>query len=1444
MSGGAFAKLGLWFEGDYVCLQWLHMLAGTVDEVLWEPPKGADEPRVDLWLRERGRRIAIQCKTRSGSDWTQSEIAEVLEWGLNHLEREDGYDEFWFVYDACARLPVGLATWAAHDGLARCMPDLRRSGGNAIDELLKRHRPEVLARCFARPVSPLDLERQLQVMARELVTSPRMLIESLRALRGRALLSSALNASQLRAILDESRFEWRAFVPASLVDDARQESAKFVKAVVPASPLPRADAERLTSLFDDDTRGRTVLVHGNPGIGKSVVVGEAVQRWIGEGAQVLAFRADDIDSIAERNLVPEQLAVVWSPDRPRIVCIDQLDQVASVLGGGGHSGRKLLVYISAAAERGFNLILGARSVDADHDTLLRGVVSMGDTPRRVVEWDADSGRSTGNVAPSRLVSLRIGPLPEAVVAKGLESRQVAYWELPAKTRELVQNPLALRLFERVVGSAGWRAARTVHGLVEAWLREVLTPIEGGRDALDMVLDEIALRRATRVERILLDRHDSALQALVSAGVLIDERGGLRPLHQVFLDAHVAKKLGSVVGVDEVLERLGSSEGQGVLQATQLRYAVSRWVSRAPRLLDELFRTPHLRPLSRFALLLGLADESDAPTPELGQVIAGWLRDGLDTDWIMKVVLHGRGPWVHAVRDWIMTAWRPDEGVDERPFVELLASVAVTAGDLVADLLTSWAEVDPDVLRRARVLFFQSPTADTDRLFELRTSDPVLFAELHPYVDWPALVASHPARAARCFALLISSHASEAWLGWKDAAEGRRPKLADLKQISEALPGRLWREMRETWRRLEPGDLHTVQVGYDESGRPLISVVIEALGRDLALLLERGEIGWDELVESLPHPLRTLDRWLLVAVASAVEAQPLADRAWHWMDAQRVRHELTIDGLGRFTTKTLARVVAKHLSVRASPEFRGPIEAWREALGEDPNESAMTVEMAPLNSGYEPEELAGWSSEEWVHELRAATPRSGGRWKHTSKGLTSRDIDFLALGLMELVGADPRARLELAHTILDADPPVNERVLPYLVDGICRDKPTPRFATAQEWKPLSDGEAESVVAHPRVLASERCAVDLARIVTARALHPWPERVVARLISLALEPTEDERKRFMTSPERAQDLSRAMFEAPSSVALEAIAEVARHQAAHRERALRVGSALCGIGPNHRRLAAVKLAATLIVHLGRPAAEAVLAGCVDLAVAAHHDGLHSVLYTVDQFQNDPAIQAGVVQLMERLCASKVDELRLAGGRCAAALRWRGLVTDAVIERLRGGHSSVGLGMVDVLDNAISRGEAAPWMFELALTLADDADEHVVRATLDAVSQKSSDPLELPEGWLERLAATRAALLDPDDIIELAARRGAPSTVAGLVLHCARRFVEELGADAPTHWELSRRRAVDTLCSHLAQLLESESREVNHRSDIAREALALWERLLEKFPRLTVGRTRTFVG
>lgn len=107
---GIWSKIGNAAEKHVVCQQWLRMLSGRVDRVQWEAwdQEGFDAQGVDLWVMEEGKRIAIQCKTKSNGQWKPSDLGVK---GINTrsikdyirvqlLERPDPADAYVFSSDS------------------------------------------------------------------------------------------------------------------------------------------------------------------------------------------------------------------------------------------------------------------------------------------------------------------------------------------------------------------------------------------------------------------------------------------------------------------------------------------------------------------------------------------------------------------------------------------------------------------------------------------------------------------------------------------------------------------------------------------------------------------------------------------------------------------------------------------------------------------------------------------------------------------------------------------------------------------------------------------------------------------------------------------------------------------------------------------------------------------------------------------------------------------------------------------------------------------------------------------------------------------------------------------------------------------------------------------------------------------------------------------------
>ena len=168
---GMADKLGNRFEKRWVVQQFLHLLAGHLRSVMYEPV-GPDEKGVDLWItRPDGRREAQQCKGEQGTrpEWS---IADLARRGiLGHLREQrqrDSAHEFALV----SATPAGI------------FRDLTRSARDAETAMLfweysvrdrsGTHREEFLRFCEALRLNhevQADLESAFDLLRRSISTS-------------------------------------------------------------------------------------------------------------------------------------------------------------------------------------------------------------------------------------------------------------------------------------------------------------------------------------------------------------------------------------------------------------------------------------------------------------------------------------------------------------------------------------------------------------------------------------------------------------------------------------------------------------------------------------------------------------------------------------------------------------------------------------------------------------------------------------------------------------------------------------------------------------------------------------------------------------------------------------------------------------------------------------------------------------------------------------------------------------------------------------------------------------------------------------------------------------------------------------------------------------------------------------------------------------------------
>ena len=185
--------------------------------------------------------------------------------------------------------------------------------------------------------------------------------------------------------------------------------------------------------------GERVLLAGNAGSGKSVVVSQVIRKARGEGWPVLALSADDIPTPAES--AHQWGAALGMPESPvtvlaslsnggeGLLVIDQVDAVGSV--SGRHPERRQLVgevLRQASNHPEIRVLVACRQFDLDHDRILRGIA-----------------------VDDRTVAIPIGEFDEET-AREVLARTEAATDLPTTVITLLRTPLHLALYVNLVGT--------------------------------------------------------------------------------------------------------------------------------------------------------------------------------------------------------------------------------------------------------------------------------------------------------------------------------------------------------------------------------------------------------------------------------------------------------------------------------------------------------------------------------------------------------------------------------------------------------------------------------------------------------------------------------------------------------------------------------------------------------------------------------------------------------------------------------------------------------------------------------------------------------------------------------------------------------------------------------------------------------------------------------
>lgn len=393
--------------------------------------------------------------------------------------------------------------------------------------------------------------------------------------------------------------------------------------IAPAGAVPIRLERRALAPLQEALSGGSLLLTGEPGIGKSGLLFELVDRARADDRPVLVLAAEAllVESGAglreELGLDHDVVDVLrnWPSAEPGLLVIDGLDAAR------GENSQALLLRLIAETmieAPAWRVLASVRRFDLRYNQKLRDLFTVAAAPPLAEEWTSAEFSDVRHFFLGELDAPELAKLAEAApgLAAALESA-------PAALRELGRVPFNLRLLAELIGPGGAVELEPITTQLQLldvyWRRRVIGQGEAGRArviALRRVVNAMLETGGLQVARRRVEDGGTsvALTELLGEGVLAEQETGAGAVeeevlgfsHNVLFD-HAVERLRFRGGGDPVAAQLAADPDLLLLARPSLemhlRYVWESEPDRAP-----------------FWKLAGdLAREEDVPS--IGRVIA-------------------------------------------------------------------------------------------------------------------------------------------------------------------------------------------------------------------------------------------------------------------------------------------------------------------------------------------------------------------------------------------------------------------------------------------------------------------------------------------------------------------------------------------------------------------------------------------------------------------------------------------------------------------------------------------------------------------------------------------------------------------------------------------------------------------------------------------------------
>lgn len=346
------------------------------------------------------------------------------------------------------------------------------------------------------------------------------------------------------------------------------------------APIPRQEAEQAVEALVE--HGKSVMIEGGAGSGKSCVLAQAMRTLKERGVPSLAIRLDRLteedrpaSQFGANKGLPESPVITlgnFAGDGRSVICIDQLDAVSMVSARqqwAWDTLNELLAEAESYPE--MSILFCCRTFDLEQDPRLRRLAEDTDRVERV----------------------NVGVLDDDTIRGAVDAAGLSVPVLTSRQFRVLSTPLHLYLF--LEGSRSGHLDFTGPGeLYDRFWDDKLRTVEAEQPgawlpAIKALCDELSERESLSLPKHLLDDHARALELMTSNGVVTISDSSVKLFHESFFDYIFARTFEA--SGTELVDWL-KSDDQHLFRRSQVRQVLAflrRNGADAPRYLDTFER---------------------------------------------------------------------------------------------------------------------------------------------------------------------------------------------------------------------------------------------------------------------------------------------------------------------------------------------------------------------------------------------------------------------------------------------------------------------------------------------------------------------------------------------------------------------------------------------------------------------------------------------------------------------------------------------------------------------------------------------------------------------------------------------------------------------------------------------------------------------------------------